>query len=126
MSEDITDTERKIQTFNILQLARDVFGGAEARLKEAIDIMDPMDLVSYLINQGWVENEKVVPPGGRVFSYGENHEVAVFVPLDKEYIDYEERMMAALQVVIDSTPLLGSKQVQTPVPESEKDSIFSD
>lgn len=126
MSEEITDTERKIQTFNILQIARDAFGGAKARLREAIEVMEPMDLVSYLENQGWVENKKIVPPGGRVFSYGDNHEVALFVPTDKEYVDYEERMFAALQVIVESTPLLGKKKAPAPAPKPADDSIFSE
>lgn len=124
MSEELSDAERTMQNFNVLQVAREVFGGAEARLKKLVHIMNPMDLVDYLIQQGWVENTKVVPPGGKVFSYGKNHEIAVFVPTDKEYIDYEDNMMAALEVIVDPAPLQATQRVE--LPAVPKDSIFAD
>lgn len=124
MSEQLTDVERKMQTFNVLQVAKEAFGGAEARLRELIMIMDPMDIVNYLKNQGWVENTKVVPPGGKVFSYGKNHEVVVFVPTDKEYIDYDDHMMAALEVIVDPAPVKATNQVL--IPDDAGDTFLSE
>lgn len=106
-NEDKEEIRHHMQTFNVLHVARDVFGGAEKRLRDLIDIMDPEDLLIYLLNQGWKEKTKFPEHGGKILSYGENHELAVFLPLDKEYLDYQDHMFEALRVVADTTPMLG-------------------
>lgn len=106
-TEEKEEIRHTMQTFNVLQAAREVFGGAEKRLRDLIDIMDPEDLLRYLLNQGWQEQTKFPEAGGKILSYGENHELVVFIPLDKEYIDYQHQMFEALEVVSDATPILG-------------------
>lgn len=106
-NDEKEEIRHHMQTFNVLHVARDVFGGAEKRLRDLIDIMDPEDLLIYLLNQGWKENTKFPEPGGKILSYGENHELVVFLPLDKEYLDYQDHMFAALRVIAETTPMLG-------------------
>ena len=93
----------QMQTFTVLHAAKDAFGGAEKHLRDLIDAMDPNDLLLYLYNQGWKEQTKFPEPGGKILSYGENHEIVVYIPLDKEYVDYQDQMYDALKVVIEST-----------------------
>lgn len=106
--EEKEEIRHHMQTFNILHVARETFGGAEKRLRELIDIMEPQDLLIYLLNQGWKEQTKFPEAGGKILSYGDNHEIVVYIPLDKEYVDYQMQMYEALRIVTESTtPLLG-------------------
>lgn len=105
--DDIKEITDHIHTFNVLQAARDTFGGAEKRLYGLIDIMDPHDLMKYLLNRGWQEKTRFPEPGGKILSYGENHEVVIFLPMDKEYIDYRSQMYEALRIIVDTTSVFG-------------------
>lgn len=105
--EEKEEIRHHMQTFNVLQAAREVFGGAEKRLRDLIDIMDPEELLRYLLNQGWQEQTKFPEAGGKILSYGANHELVIFVPLDKEYVDYQNQMYEALEIVSDTTPIFG-------------------
>lgn len=105
-SEDKEEIRNHIQTFNVLQVAREVFGGAEKRLCNLIDIMNPHDMLHYLLQQGWEEKNRFPEPGGTILSYGENNEVVMFLPLDKEFVDYRKQMYEALKVLIESTTVI--------------------
>lgn len=106
-TEEKEEILHHMQTFNVLHVARDVFGGAEKRLRDLIDIMEPADLLVYLLNQGWQEQTKFPESGGKILSYGKNHELVVFVPLDKDYIDYQDQMFEALRVIAETMPVMG-------------------
>lgn len=110
-SEDKQAIKNHIQTFNVLQVAREVFGGAEKRLYDLIDTMNPYDLLNYLLQQGWEEKNRFPEPGGTILAYGENNDVVLFLPLDKEFVDYRVQMYEALKVLIESTSVKERKPI---------------
>lgn len=100
-----------IDTFDIFDLSWEAFGGAKKRLKDKIKDFDPQILVNYLESSGWIHQTLPKTPGGMLFVFGEQQELAVFIPVDKDYVDYELHMMEALRTLVDIVPILGHEKL---------------